>query len=57
MPDKEKRDPFGELDSAFIDRYLRREGETLEEAKARIMKEQKEKRCESTSEEGRKRNG
>ena len=57
MPDKEKRDPFGELDSAFIDRYLRREGETLEEAKARIMKAGVYRSCESPSEEGRKRNG
>ena len=42
MPEEKQVDSFGELDSAFIDRYLRRENETLEEAKARILKEQTE---------------
>ena len=42
MPEEKKKDAFGELDSAFIDRYLRRANETLDEAKARITKEQQE---------------
>jgi len=42
MPEEKKAAVFGELDSAFIDRYLRRENETLDEAKARIAKEQHE---------------
>ena len=42
MSKENKPVSFGELDSAFIDRYLRRENETLDEAKARIAKEQAE---------------
>ncbi len=30
---------FGKLDTWFIDKYLRHEGETLEEAKQRILAE------------------
>ena len=48
MPEEKKAAVFGELDSAFIDRYLRRENETLDEAKARIAKEQQEKQSEKT---------
>ncbi len=39
---KTDRYGFGQLDTWFIDRYLRHENETLDEAKVRI-KEQNEK--------------
>lgn len=38
---------FGELDCWFIDRYLRHDGETLEEAKIRVAAEQDARANES----------
>ncbi len=35
---------FGKLDTWFIDKYLRHEGETLEEAKQRIYAEKEEQK-------------
>ena len=50
MPEEKKTNAFGELDCAFIDRYLRHENESLEEAKARILKEQTEIQTRNKSE-------
>ncbi len=36
---------FGQLDTWFIDKYLRHEGETLEETKQRIHAEKEREKC------------
>ncbi len=50
MSEEKKLNEFGELDCAFIDRYLRHENESLEEAKVRILKEQAEIQTRNESE-------
>jgi hypothetical protein len=34
---------YTKIEDGFVDRYLTKEGETIEEAKARLKKEQKER--------------